>query len=218
MFEHYEHVILGIGVMVFVVLLGIIAGRPSLIPTKLQFILEYYINFVKSMVTDAMGEDGLRYLPLIASIGLFVFFSNVLELFPWVEAPTANMNTTLALAIIVFVIYQVEGFRINGVGYLKHFMGPIKALAPFFFIIEVISHFARIISLSLRLFANMRGGAILLMALIGVLVGNPFTLALSPIVLLFLIGIKVMAIILQAYIFMILSTIYIAGAVEHEEH
>jgi len=170
------------------------------------------------MLTDNIGEEGLRYLPLIASIGLFVFFGNVMELLPFVDAPTGNINTTLALTLIVFFLYHFEGFRVNGLSYIKHFMGPIKALAPFFFIIEIMSHLGRVVSLSLRLFANMKGGAILLISIIGVLIGNPFTWAVSPIILVFLIAIKVLAIVLQAFIFMILSVIYIAGAVAHEEH
>jgi len=216
--EHYEHVITSIVAMVVALGVVLAAGKPKIMPSKLQFVIESYINFCKAMVTENIGEQGLRYLPLIASIGLFVFFGNVMELLPFVDAPTGNINTTLALTLIVFFLYHFEGFRVNGLGYIKHFMGPIKALAPFFFIIEIMSHLGRVISLSLRLFANMKGGAILLISIIGVLIGNPFTLAVSPIVLVFLITIKVLAIVLQTFIFMILSTIYIAGAVAHEEY
>lgn len=216
--EYYEHVITSIVAMIVALGVVFLAGKPKILPSRLQFVVESYLNFCKSMVVGNIGEQGLRYLPLIASIGLFVFFGNVMELLPFVDAPTGNINTTLALTLIVFFLYHFEGFRVNGFGYLKHFMGPIKPLAPLFFVIEIMSHLGRVVSLSLRLFANMKGGAILLISIIGVLIGNPFTLAVSPIVLIFLIAIKVLAIVLQTFIFMILSTIYIAGAVVHEEH
>ena len=165
-----------------------------------------------------MGEKGLKYLPLIAAMGMFIFFSNLLGMVPGLSAPTANINTNLAIALIVFLYYNYEGIREHGLGYFKHFMGPVPALAPFFFIVEVISHIARPITLSLRLFANMKAGALLLLALVGLVVQNPFTMAVSPVVLLFIIAIKFLAIFIQSYIFMILSVVYLAGAVAHEEH
>jgi len=215
--EHYELVITSIVAMILALGVVLVAGKPKIIPSKLQFVIEYYVNFCKSMLIENIGEQGLRYLPLITSLGLFIFFGNLMELLPFVDAPTANINVTLALTLIVFFLYHFEGFRVNGLGYIKHFMGPIKALAPFFFIIEIMSHLGRVVSLSLRLYANIRGGAILLISIIGVLIGNPFTLAVSPIILVFLVTIKVLAIVLQTFIFMILSVIYIAGAVAHEE-
>ncbi|MFN3870918.1 MAG: F0F1 ATP synthase subunit A, partial [Aquificaceae bacterium] len=200
--------------------LGLIAlaGKPSLKPTKFQALWEGYVRFVRSMILENIGHEGLRYVPLIASIGLFVFFSNLLGMVPGLSAPTANVNTNLALALIVFLFYNIEGFRLHGLGYLKHFMGPNPYLAPVFFLIEVISHLARPITLTLRLFANMKGGALLLLVLVGLVVQNPFTMAVSPIFLLFIIAIKFLAVFIQSYIFMILSVVYLAGAVAHEEH
>ncbi len=213
-----KHVLFGIVAMAIPLTLIIMAGKPSTRPTKFQAIWEGYLRFVKGMLRDNIGEEGLKYTSLISAIGLFVFFSNLLGMVPGLEAPTGNMNTTLALAIIVFLYYNFEGFRKNGIGYLKHFMGPVPAIAPIFFVIELVSHFARPITLALRLFANMKGGAILLVSLIGVVIQNPFTMALSPIFLLFIIAIKFLAVVIQTYIFMILSTVYLAGAVAHEEH
>lgn len=209
-----------LGVLAMAISLGLIslAGKPSLKPTKLQAFWEGYVRFVRSMLLENMGEEGLRYLPLIASIGLFVFFSNLLGMVPGLSAPTSNVNTNLALALVVFILYNIEGFRLHGIGYLKHFMGPNPYLAPVFFLIEVISHLARPITLTLRLFANMKGGSLLLIVLVSLVVQNPFTMAVSPIFLLFIIAIKFLAVFIQAYIFMILSVIYLAGAVVHEEH
>ncbi len=212
------HVYMGIVAMVISVVLILLAGKPSVRPTKFQTLWEGYVRFVRGMVLENMGHEGLRYVPLISAIGLFVFFSNLLGMVPGLEAPTANVNTNLALALIVFLFYNIEGFRLNGIGYLKHFMGPNPYLAPVFFLIEVISHLARPITLTLRLFANMKGGAMLLVVLVGLVVQNYLIMALSPIALLFIIAIKFLAVFIQAYIFMILSTVYLAGAVVHEEH
>jgi len=213
-----SHVYLGLVAMGISLGLVVLAGKPSVRPTKFQALWEGYVRFVRSMVMENMGQEGLRYVPLIASIGLFVFFSNLLGMVPGLEAPTANVNTNLALALIVFLFYNFEGFRLNGVGYLKHFMGPSPYLAPIFFLIEVVSHLARPITLTLRLFANMKGGAMLLVVLVGLVVKNPLTMAVSPVFLLFIIAIKFLAVFIQAYIFMMLSVIYLSGAVVHEEH
>ncbi len=214
----YAHVILGLVAMGISILIVLLAGKPSVRPTKFQALLEGYVRFVRGMIVSNVGEKGVKYTPLIASIGLFVFFSNLLGMVPGLEAPTSNINTNLALALIVFLYYNYEGFRENGIAYLKHFFGPVKVLAPFFFLVEVISHIARPITLSLRLFANMKAGALLLVSLVGLVIQNPFTMALSPAVLIFIIAIKFLAIFIQTYIFMILSVVYLAGAVAHEEH
>jgi F-type H+-transporting ATPase subunit a len=193
-------------------------GKPTIKPTRYQALLEGYLRFVRGMLLDNIGPAGLKYTPLIASIGLFIFFSNLLGMIPGLEAPTGNINTNLAMALIVFLYYNYEGLRENGIDYLKHFMGPVKVLAPFFFVVEIISHIARPITLSLRLFANMKAGALLLVSLVGLVIKNPFTMAVSPVVLVFIIAIKFLAIFIQTYIFMILSVVYLAGAVVHEEH
>ncbi|MEJ7554543.1 MAG: F0F1 ATP synthase subunit A [Aquificaceae bacterium] len=213
-----SHVYFGVLAMAISTGLVLMAGKPSLKPTKFQAFWEGYVRFVRGMVLENMGHEGLRYVPLIASIGLFVFFSNLLGMVPGLEAPTGNVNTNLALALIVFFLYNIEGFRLHGVGYLKHFMGPSPYLAPVFFIIEIVSHLARPITLTLRLFANMKGGAMLLVVLVSLVVQNYVAMAFSPIFLIFIIAIKFLAVFIQTYIFMILSTIYLAGAVAHEEH
>jgi F-type H+-transporting ATPase subunit a len=214
----YNHVILGLVAMAISVLIVLAAGRPSVKPTRFQALIEGYLRFVRGMLRDNIGEEGYRYTPLIAAIGLFIFFSNLLGMVPGLEAPTGNMNTNLAMALTVFIFYNIEGIRKHGFGYFKHFLGPIKLLAPFFVVVEIISHLARPITLSLRLFANMKGGAILLLALVGIAIKNPFTMALSPVALVFIIAIKFLAVFIQTYVFMILSVVYLAGALAHEEH
>ncbi len=214
----YEHVAYGLIAVAIAVVFILFGGKPSLKPTKYQALLEGYIHFVRNMLYENVGEKGYKYVPLISAIGLFVFFGNILGMVPGFESPTANINTNLALALLVFFYYHFEGFRENGINYIKHFMGPIPLMAPFFFIVEIISHLARPITLSLRLFANMKAGGLLLLTLISLSIKNPFTLVLSPVVLIFVIAIKFLAIFIQTYIFMILSVVYIAGAVAHEEH
>jgi len=215
---NYTYVWLGLvsmGLSLFLVLLG---GKPSVRPTRYQALLEGYVRFVRNMLMDNIGEKGLRYTPLIASLGLFIFFSNLLGMVPGLEAPTGSMNINLAMALIVFLFYNFEGIRNGGTKYFKHFLGPNKYLAPFFVVVEIISHLSRPITLSLRLFANMKGGAILLFALVGMVIKNPFAMALSPVVLVFIVAIKFLAVFIQTYVFMILSVVYLAGAVSHEEH
>ncbi len=213
-----EHVYLGIVAMVISLGLILLAGKPSIRPTKFQALWEGYLRFVRNMLLENAGHEGLRYTPFIASIGLFVFFSNLLGMVPGLEAPTANVNTNLALALCVFLLYNFEGFRLHGIGYLKHFMGPNPYLAPIFFLIEIISHLARPITLTLRLFANMKGGAMLLLVLVSLVIKNPFIMAVSPLLLLFIIAIKFLAVFIQAYIFMMLSVVYLSGVVSHEGH
>ncbi len=207
---YINHILFAIGVLIVIpVLFNILAKKPSLIPTPIQNIFEIYIEFVDNMLKENMGEKGRKYFPLVAGLGLFIFFGNLLGMIPGFESYTANINTTLALALLVFVIYNIEGIRKHGASYIKQFMGPIPAAAPVFFIIEVISHISRPITLALRLFANMTGGELITIVLIMLI---PLLIPL-PIMIVHLI-----AVFLQTYVFMILTTVYIAGAISDEAH
>ncbi|RUM62150.1 MAG: ATP synthase F0 subunit A [Persephonella sp.] len=207
---YINHILFAVFVLVAIpVIFSIIAKRPSLIPTPIQNIFEIYIEFVDNMLKENMGEKGRKYFALVAGLGLFIFFGNLLGMIPGFESYTANINTTLALALLVFVIYNIEGIRKHGASYIKQFMGPIPAAAPVFFIIEVISHISRPITLALRLFANMTGGELITIVLIMLI---PLLIPL-PIMVVHLI-----AVFLQTYVFMILTTVYIAGAISDEGH
>ena len=152
-----------------------------------------------------MGKEGKAYFPLIATFALFILVCNLIGLVPGFYPPTANLNTNAALALTVFVLTHVVGFRKHGIGYLKHFMGPIIWLAPLMFIIEIIGHIARPLSLTLRLFGNMYGHEIVLMIF----------LALVPLFLpipMMLMGVLIAFI--QTFVFTLLAMIYIAGALE----
>ena len=184
----------------------------QIVPRGVQNIAEIYLGGVVAMGKDVIGEKLARhYLPLVATIGLFVFVANMIGIIPGFESPTANINVTLALAIIVFVYYNYEGIRENGViKYFAHFMGPEKLLAPLMFPIEIVSHISRIVSLSFRLFGNIKGDDLFLAVM---LMLAPVVAPLAPFALLTFSGF------LQAFIFMILTYVYLAGAVLiHEEH
>lgn len=183
----------------------------QIVPKGAQNIAEAYLDGVVAMGKDVIGEKNARkYLPLVATIGLVVLVANVIGIIPGFESPTGNINFTLALALIVFIYYNFEGIRKNGVvSYFKHFMGPEPLLAPLMFPIEIVSHFSRIISLSFRLFGNIKGDDLFLAV---ILMLAPFVAPLAPFALL------TFSALLQTFIFMILTYVYLAGAVTlHEE-
>lgn len=200
--------------VIIVLAMAFMASRSlQLIPRGCQNVLEAYIEGVIKMGSDVMGADKARkYLPLIGTIGMLIFVSNMMGVIPGFESPTANINMTLALALIVFVYYNYEGIKENGfVHYFAHFMGPVKVLAPLMFPIEIISHLSRIVSLSFRLFGNVRGDDMFLLVLLMLV---PWLVPLPAFFMLFFFGI------LQTFIFMILTYVYLGGAtmIENEGH
>lgn len=201
-------------VSVIILFLAAIATKNlRLRPSGVQNIMEWYVESVIAMGKDVMGEENARkYLPLITTLGLLIFFSNMIGIIPGFHSPTANLNMTLSLALIVFLYYNFEGIRRNGiVKYFGHFMGPVWWLAWLMFPIEIISHISRIISLSFRLFGSINGDDMFLLVLLMLV---PWLLPLPGFIMLFAFGI------LQTFIFMILTVVYIGGAVqiEHEHH
>jgi len=226
-------------VMLLLMALAFAASRrPSLVPRGVQNVMEVVLEQFFTMIDDVMGHQGRRYLPLIATLGLFILTSNLMGLVPGMMAPTASLNTTAACALIVFVTYHWIGVRAQGVGpYLKHFAGPVPAaIKPLMFVIEIISHLARPLSLSLRLFGNMAAGHILLAifffmmgfdgllgwalsgTLGGLVVGLPATLVTMVFVVGFLLPLKMLVALIQAFIFCMLTMLYITAAVEGAEH
>ncbi|MEA3352201.1 MAG: F0F1 ATP synthase subunit A [Campylobacterota bacterium] len=188
-------------------------SKIQLVPTGAQNVMEAYLKFVINIGVDSMGEKNSRvYMPLIATLGLIIFTANMMGIFPGFESVTGNINFTLSLAILVFLYYNYLGFKENGAGkYLGHMMGPVPALAPLMFPIEIISHVSRIVSLAFRLFGSIKGDDMFLMVLLMLV---PWIAPLPGFFFLFAFGI------LQAFIFMILTYVYIAGSVmmAEEEH
>jgi F-type H+-transporting ATPase subunit a len=209
-----------------------------MVPRGSQNFMEVVLELFVNELDETIGHGGRRYLPLIATLGLFILTSNLMGLVPGLIAPTANLNTTAACALIVFFTYHWIGVRKQGlVPYLKHFAGPVPtALKPLMFVIEIISHCARPLSLSLRLFGNMMAGHILLAifffmmgldgmlgwalsgSLGGILVGAPAAAILVVFVIGFLLPLKILVALIQTFIFCKLAMLYIAAAVEETEH
>ena len=186
-------------------------------PGKFQILLEDGVLAVVHMLEEWIGPDGRAYLPLIATLGLFILIGNYAGLVPGLMAPTSNINVTVGCAITTWVFYHVQGIRKQGiVNYLKHFAVPPGApvwMAPLMIVIEGISHASRMLSLSLRLFGNIFGEELVIL-IIGSII--PF---LVPLPMMFL-GLITGG--LQAFIFVLLSIIYLQGAVavahETDEH
>ena len=206
-----SHYVLVIGIIFLIARAA--TNKLQLVPTGAQNVMETFVGGIITMGADTMGDKNARvYMPLIASLAIVIFVSNMMGVIPGFEAPTSNINFTLSLALIVFVYYNYVGIKKNGfINYFKHFMGPMPILAPLMFPIEIISHISRIISLSFRLFGSIRGDDMFLMVLLMLV---PWLLPLPGFFLLTAFGF------LQAFIFSILTYVYIAGSVmmEHEEH
>lgn len=175
------------------------------VPAGMQNFMEVVIGGIENMVEETMGEKGKPYFPLIATLALFVLVSNLIGLIPGFFPPTANLNTTAACAVIVFLSTHIVGIKKHGFHYLQHFMGPIWWLAPLMFFIEIIGHLSRPLSLSLRLFGNMNGHELVLMIFFAL---APFLVPLP----MMLMGVLVSFI--QAFVFMLLAMIYIQGSLE----
>jgi len=225
-------------VMIVLTVAAFAASRNvALVPRGVQNFMEVVLEQFLGMIDDVIGHEGRRFLPLIATLGLFILVGNLISLVPGLAGPTANLNTTAACALVVFFAYHVIGIRAQGFGnYLKHFMGPVPALAPLMIPIELISHLARPLSLSLRLFGNMTGGHILLAIIFflmgldgligwalsgsapGAIVGGIGALVMIVFTVGFLFPLKILVSFLQAFIFVMLTMLYIAGAIEHAEH
>ncbi len=192
--------------VIVLILAKVAMANLRLIPKGTQNVFEAYLGGVLSMGADVMGhEESRRYLPLVATIGLFVGVANLIGVIPGFEAPSSSLNFTLALALLVFFYYNFEGIRRNGiVAYFAHFLGPVWWLAWLMFPIEIVSHISRIISLSFRLFGNVKGDDMFLMV---ILMLAPWFLPIIPFALLTFMAF------LQAFIFMMLTYVYLGGAI-----
>ena len=208
-FIFITHMLLSAGIALLIVKMAM--SNLQLVPKGTQNLMEAYIGGVLKMGTDVMGEEpARRYLPLVATIGLFVGISNLVGVVPGFEAPTGFLEMPLTLALVVFVYYNFEGIRRQGVvKYFKHFLGPVWWLYWLMFPIEIVSHISRLVSLSFRLFGNVKGDDMFLAV---ILMLAPWLLPMIPFALLTFMAF------LQAFIFMMLTYVYLGGAVAVEEH
>jgi len=188
-------------------------GDQAIVPPprfNLRNLFELFSDAVLSVATGVMGEkNAKRFLPLIGTLAFFIFFSNCLALIPGFAPPTATLKTNVALALTVFVLTHVYGVMEHGLGYFKHFLGPVIWLAPLMLPIELVSHVARPLSLSLRLLGNIAADHKVVsafFALVPLLVPVPFLI------------LGVLVCIVQTLVFCLLTMVYIQGAVAHDGH
>lgn len=211
--EHIKHIVETLRpvtytwlVMVLLIVVAVmVKNNIKTVPTGLQNFFEPVIDGIENMIEETMGHKGKAYFPLIATIAFFILTSNLIALIPGFYPPTANLNTNAAIALTVFAMTHIIGVKEHGIGYIKHFCGPVIWLAPLILPIEIVGHLARPLSLTLRLFGNMYGHEIVLLIFFGLV---PFLLPL-PMMLM-----GVMVAFIQTFVFMLLAMIYIAGSLE----
>lgn len=196
-------------VMAFLIIVPkLTLGKLEMIPGKGQNFWELVIGGLEGFMADNMGKEGARMMfPMLSTFALYIVVANMIGLMPGFMSPTSNLNITLGCTIIVFVTTHILGLKFHGAGYIKHFLGPIPWLIPLMFPIEVISHLARLLSLSIRLFGNIMAKETLL-GILFMLAGAYF----APLPILCL---GVLVSVVQSLVFLLLSILYFSAAMEH---
>lgn len=210
-FEHYPHVTSTWVIMIILAITSYMVTRKlkNLPEGWGQNFFEAAVEGIANFMDETMGHGGSRYISLIGTLVFSILFSNLLGLIPGFTSPTANVNTNAAMAVVVFLTYHYIGIKKHGiVRYIKSFTGPLWWLAPIIFPIEIITHLARPLTLTLRLFGNIKGEDIVLIILASI---GPLFL---PVPMMFL---AIFTSIIQTLVFTLLSMLYIAGALE-EHH
>ena len=217
-------------VVVTSVFLAVAATSRSLVPTRMQSLAELWYEFTANMIRDAAGEDGLKFFPFIFAIFAFVLLSNFLGMIPGSFTVTSHIAITFALAAVVIVTVILTGFIVHGIGFLKLFVPKAPIYLQFLLVpIELISFFTRPISLSVRLFANMLAGHTMLKVFAGFVIALGATLvtpkpwlgplAIAPLFLIVAItALEILVAALQAYVFAILTCIYLNEALHLHDH
>lgn len=201
--------------IVAVVLVLLLRGKLSVEnPSKGQQLLEIFVKQIQGLLDEVVGPYGRRYLVVIGSFALFIALGNLLGLIPGLGAPTDNINVTGALGITSFLFYMTMGFRQQGIKYLKHFTGGLTGTLLFtlgilIFFVEVMSNFVRPVTLSLRLFVNM---------LADHKIGQTFLNLTPPLVPIFTLVLGAFVCVVQAFIFIMLSMVYLSETVPHDEY
>ena len=200
-------------------LLFILAPR-NLIPTRLQSVAESIYEVVDNMTHEVLHENARTYFPFVLTLFVFILFANVLGLIPYSFTVTSHIVITLALALVVFIGATIIGFIRNGFGYLKLFVpsGVPVFLLPLVVVIEIVSYFIRPMSLSIRLFANMMAGHMMLKVMAGFVVMLGVTAGWLPLAAMVgLMGLELLVAALQAYVFALLTCMYLSDAM-HVDH
>lgn len=191
-----------------------------LIPTRLQSVAESMYEFIENMTKETLHENARTYFPFVLTLFTFILFCNVLGLIPYSFTVTSHIIVTLALALVVFIGATIIGFYRNGFGYLKLFVpsGVPVILLPLVVVIEIVSYFIRPMSLSIRLFANMMAGHMMLKVMAGFVVMLGVTAGWLPLIAMVgLYGLELLVAALQAYVFALLTCMYLSDAM-HVDH
>lgn len=197
-----------IATLAIILFFKLTAKNLDLFPTKMQNVLEMLYKGFQSLIDDVIGVEGRKFLPALATLGIFIAIANLLGLIPEMASPTANLNVTVGCAIFIFIYYHYQGVKKHGaLGYLKTFAGPAWWLAWLFFPIEIISHFSRPLSLSMRLFGNIFGEDLVIIIIASLI---PYIAPLP------MMAFAIFTSLLQAFIFVMLSAIYLSGAMASE--
>jgi F-type H+-transporting ATPase subunit a len=184
----------------------VMRGSLALVPKGVQNFMEVMVESLFKLAEENIGHHwGKYFFPLIGTLGLYILVCNFMGLIPGFTAPTSNINMTASMAVPVFLATHYYGIKVHGVKYIKHFLGPIMWLAPMMFIIEFIGHLVRPVTLSVRLFGNMIAKHMILFAL-GLLAP-----LIVPVAIL---GLGVLVSLIQAFVFVLLTSLYLAGSVE----
>jgi F-type H+-transporting ATPase subunit a len=192
--------------LVLIIVSVVVRRNLKMVPGRLQNFLEVVIGGLKTLIVDTMGENGMRFFPLMATIAIFILTCNLGGIIPGCYSPTANLNTNLSMALTVFLLTHITGLRIHGIKYIKQFIGPVWWMAPIMIPVELIGHLARPLSLTMRLFGNIFGEDLVLVVLLFLV---PFLMPIPMLVLM------IFTSVLQAFVFTLLAMMYISGAMEH---
>ena len=202
-------------ITLFILVIGLLVRRSLSVenPGRLQIILEDVVTFLVGVLEGNMGPKGRKFLPLLGTIFVFILLGNLMGQIPGLGSPTSNINVPFACAITLWLYYHWQGIRANGViNYIKHFAvmpGVPIALAPMIFVIEIISHLSRVLSLTLRLFGNIFGEHLVVLIIASIV---PFIVPLPIQFLGLIVGP------LQAFIFLTLGAIYLTAATHVDDH
>ncbi len=211
-------------ITVAAVLMLMAGSSRKLVPGKLQSLAEMMVDFIRSMIMETMGKEGMRFFPLVATLFVFILFSNYIGLIPGAYTVTSQIIVTAVFSFLVYGISLVVGFSLHGVKFLGILVPPGTPgwLVPLMIPIEIISQIARPISLAVRLFANMTAGHVMLAVLFGLTIGGGLLIGWLPFVFTVAIYLLEFGIaFIQAYIFTILTCVYLGDAFHlhgHEEH
>ncbi len=214
--HHYTHVATLLIASLLIMSLGVRAvfalgkGDASVVPTNklsVRGIFEVFTEYIGGLANQIIGHHGRAFAPYFASIFTFILFNNLIGLIPGMTPATENFNTTIAFGVFSFLAYNVIGIKQGGIGYLKHFLGPVLWLAPLMLIIEIISHVIRPLTLGLRLANVMTGDHTVLNVFLGLF-------PVGPAIPFYAMGLLVCTI--QAFVFTLLSMVYVALATAHD--